>query len=124
VAVEFSWSISRRDTFQSCRRKYYYSYYASNDDPEIKRLKKLSGLPLWAGSVVHETIEGLLKTRDTMPSETEQEAIVRAAVHGRMLGDWRDSESCSLRPARSRTSPTSPVFRRDSGSKASSPAAS
>jgi CRISPR/Cas system-associated exonuclease Cas4 (RecB family) len=97
VAVDFSWSISRHDTFQSCRRKYYYSYYASNDDPEIKRLKKLSAMPLWAGSVVHETIEELLKTRDTMPSPTEQEAIVKAAVHQRMLGDWKDSEACSLR---------------------------
>ena len=87
----FSWSVSRHDTFHSCRRKYFYSYYAAREDPEIHRLKKLSALPLWAGSVVHETIEEILKTRDALPSDAEQEAIVRATVHSRMLGEWKDS---------------------------------
>ena len=94
---DFSWSVSRHDTFESCRRRYFYSYYAAQEDPEIHRLKKLSALPLWAGSVVHETIEAFLKERDAMPSVTEQEAIVHAAVHGRMLGDWKDSEAGALR---------------------------
>jgi CRISPR/Cas system-associated exonuclease Cas4 (RecB family) len=97
VAKEFSWSVSRHDTFASCKRRYFYSYYASEDDPEIRRLKKLSALPLWAGSVVHETIEAFLKARDTLPSPTEQEALIKAAVHGQMLSDWRDSEAGSLR---------------------------
>jgi hypothetical protein len=91
----FAWSISRHDTFQSCKRRYFYAYYVAPEDPEVRRLKRLSALPLWAGSVVHETIEELLKSRETMPSETEQEAIVRAAVHSRMLGDWRASEAAS-----------------------------
>ena len=91
----FSWSISRHDSFQSCRRRYFYSYYVAPEDEEVRRLKRLSALPLWAGSVVHETIEELLKTRDALPSETEQEAIVRAAVHSRMLADWRLSEAAS-----------------------------
>jgi CRISPR/Cas system-associated exonuclease Cas4 (RecB family) len=93
----FSWSVSRHDCFESCPRRYYYSYYASVEDPEIKRLKKLSALPLWAGSLVHETIEGILKTHDAIPSETEQQAIVHGAVHGQMLTDWKDSEAGSLR---------------------------
>jgi CRISPR/Cas system-associated exonuclease Cas4 (RecB family) len=97
VQPPFAWSVSRHDSFDTCRRKYFYSYYGSNEDPEIKRLKRLSALPLWAGNVVHETIETMLKTHETMPSETEQEAIIRAAVHSQMLGDWRDSESGSLR---------------------------
>jgi PD-(D/E)XK nuclease superfamily protein len=96
VAHEFSWSVSRHDTFSSCRRKYFYSYYLAPDDPEIHRLKKLSALPLWAGSVVHEIIEHFLKTHDAMPSAEEQQAIVHAAVHERLLGDWRDSEAASL----------------------------
>jgi hypothetical protein len=94
---EFGWSVSRHDTFQTCRRKYYYSYYAAYEDAEIHRLKKLSALPMWAGTVVHNTIEQFLKTHDTMPSEAEQEAIVRAAVHADMLTDWRDSEANSER---------------------------
>ena len=91
----FSWSISRHDSFQACRRRYFYAYYVAPEDAEVKRLKRLSALPLWAGSVVHETIEEILKTREVMPSETEQEAIVRAAVHSRMLADWRLSEAAS-----------------------------
>ncbi len=94
---EFSWSVSRHDSFQRCRRRYFYSYYAAQDDPEIQRLKKLSALPLWAGNVVHETIEELLKTREALPDATEQEAIVRSAVHSRMLGEWRESEAGSVR---------------------------
>ncbi len=95
--AEFSWSASRHDCFQTCKRRYYYSYYASSEDPEIYRLKKLSALPLWAGSVVHETIEGFLKTRDSVPSREEQEAFVRAVVHTQMLGQWKESEAGSLR---------------------------
>jgi hypothetical protein len=97
VGIEFSWSLSRHDTFQTCRRRYYYGYYVAPEDAEVHRLKKLSALPLWAGSVVHETIEQLLKTRDAIPSPAEQEALIRAAVHERMLGEWRESEACSLR---------------------------
>ena len=93
----FSWSASRHDTFASCRRRYYYSYYASLEDEEIHRLKKLSALPLWAGSVVHDTIETFLKTHDALPPPEEQEALVRATVHSGMLADWRESEAGSVR---------------------------
>jgi CRISPR/Cas system-associated exonuclease Cas4 (RecB family) len=94
---DFSWSISRHDTFATCRRRYFYSYYAAPEDPEIRRLKKLSALPLWAGNVVHETIEAVLKTHEAIPSEAEQEALIRDAVHGRMLTEWRESEAGSPR---------------------------
>jgi hypothetical protein len=95
VGATFSWSASRHDTFSTCRRRYYYSYYLAEEDAEVKRLKRLSALPIWGGSVVHETIEGLLKSRDSIPSRTEQEAIVHATVHERMVADWRESESSS-----------------------------
>src|SRR5206468_232672 len=72
VENPFSWSASRHDTFATCRRRYYYSYYAAPEDPEIKRLKKLSALPLWAGSVVHETIETFLRSHDALPSPEER----------------------------------------------------
>ena len=93
----FSWSVSRHDSFASCRRRYFYSYYAALEDPEIQRLKKLSALPMWAGNVVHEAIEGFLKKSDTLPSPEEQEAFIKAAVHGEMLSNWRESEAGSLR---------------------------
>jgi hypothetical protein len=88
----FTWSVSRHDTFSTCRRRYFYSYYAAPEDPEIQRLKKLSALPMWAGNVVHEAIEAFLKTHDRLPPLEEQEAIVKAAVHGEMLSNWRESE--------------------------------
>lgn len=113
MSAEFSWSASRHDTFSSCRRRYYYSYYASVDDPEIYRLKKLSALPLWAGSVVHETIEAFLKERDTAPTDVEAEGIVRAAVHERMLTDWKDSEAGSPRFRLSEHEYRSPVEAED-----------
>jgi len=92
VPNEFAWSLSRHDTFMTCKRKYYYSYYAASEDPEIRRLKHLSALPLWAGSVVHDTLERLLKERDQVPGAAEQEALVKAAVHESMLRDWQHSE--------------------------------
>jgi hypothetical protein len=96
VNTDFSWSLSRHDTFASCRRRYYYSYYASQQDPEIHRLKKLSALPMWAGSVVHEAIEGFLKTNDSLPPPEAQEAFIKAVVHGEMLSNWRESEAGTL----------------------------
>jgi hypothetical protein len=95
VGRDFSWSISRHDSFNTCGRRYFYAYYAAQEDPEVHRLKRLSALPLWAGSVVHETVEQVLKTHETIPSPDEQEAIVRAAVHGQMLSQWRESEAGS-----------------------------
>jgi len=93
----FSWSASRHDTFATCRRRYYYSYYAALEDDEIRRLKKLSALPLWAGSVVHDAIESFLRTNDALPSPEDQEALVRSVVHSGMVSDWRESEAGSLR---------------------------
>jgi CRISPR/Cas system-associated exonuclease Cas4 (RecB family) len=93
----FSWSASRHDTFATCRRRYYYSYYASLEDDEVRRLKKLSALPLWAGSVVHDAIESFLRTNDELPSPEAQEALVRSVVHSGMVSDWRESEAGSLR---------------------------
>jgi CRISPR/Cas system-associated exonuclease Cas4 (RecB family) len=93
----FSWSASRHDAFATCRRRYYYAYYASLEDDEVRRLKKLSALPLWAGSVVHDTIESFLRANDALPSPEEQEALIRSVVHSGMLADWRESEAGSVR---------------------------
>jgi hypothetical protein len=93
---EFAWSASRHDTFMSCKRRYFYSYYEAQADPEVHRLKKLSALPLWAGNVVHETIEQVLKSCDALPGPDEQEAIIRRAVHTHMLDQWRESEGGAL----------------------------
>ena len=80
-------------SFESCARRYYYAYYGANEDPEVKRLKDLSALPLWAGSVVHEAIERFLKGCRGEPTLTEQEALVQATVHDVMVAQWRESEA-------------------------------
>jgi CRISPR/Cas system-associated exonuclease Cas4 (RecB family) len=97
VVTSFSWSLSRHTTFATCLRRYYYAYYGAQQDPEIRRLKALSALPLWAGSVVHEAIERFLKTTEMPLSEASQEAFIRDAVHGRMASEWRESEAGSHR---------------------------
>jgi hypothetical protein len=117
VENPFSWSASRHDSFMTCRRRYYYAYYAALEDPEIQRLKKLSALPLWAGSVVHDAIESFLRTNDSLPRIEEQEAFIRSIVHSGMLGDWRVSEASSdpggaspERPAEDRRSAAPPAL--------------
>jgi hypothetical protein len=59
------WSVSRYDTFSTCKRKYFYSYYPKFDaeysEEEIKELKNLTSEALTIGSLVHDVIETLLK---------------------------------------------------------------
>ena len=67
---EFSWSHARHETFQTCLKRYYFSYYAAwggwqEDAPartrELYRLKRLSTRQQWAGHHAHQAIEYLLK---------------------------------------------------------------
>jgi len=59
------WSLSRYDLFRSCKREYFYNYYAKYDDThprsEIDALKKMTSIPLEIGNIVHEVIETLLR---------------------------------------------------------------
>ena len=75
---EFSWSWSRRSTFESCLRKYYYQHYGfwggwnTSASPETRELyiqKKLLTRAQWMGIVVHEAAEWTLKsvTRGSFP---------------------------------------------------------
>src|SRR5678815_5937522 len=54
----FGWSVSRHDSFMTCKRRYFYSYYEAQVDPEVHRLKKLSALPLWAESFLSRCTSG------------------------------------------------------------------
>lgn len=93
---ELSWSRSRDSLFRTCGRKYWYNYYGSwngwdwSADERTKRiyqLKKLKSRWMWAGTVVHDTVEGaLLRLRDgeLPPEETAQDV----ALH-RLRDDYR-----------------------------------
>ena len=67
---DFSWSFSRDSAFNTCKRKYYYSYYGSwggwnKDADELSKklymLNKMTSLPMLAGSIVHDEVERTLK---------------------------------------------------------------
>ncbi|MEW6754520.1 MAG: PD-(D/E)XK nuclease family protein [Candidatus Latescibacterota bacterium] len=69
---QLGWSVSRYDAFTTCRRQYFYLYYAKHDlehPPEtIRALRELTCVPLETGNVVHSVLAAivgrLLRSRD------------------------------------------------------------
>jgi len=71
----YAWSESRVKTLRECRWKYYLTYYLSWEGwlpsaPQEKRraymLKNMTNIPMWVGSIVHDTIEYVItKGRDS-----------------------------------------------------------
>jgi CRISPR/Cas system-associated exonuclease Cas4 (RecB family) len=63
------WSMSRYDRFLSCKRRYFYDYYAKFDTDisleKIQFLKSLTSKPLEAGNIVHSVIKDILKRYQT-----------------------------------------------------------
>lgn len=69
---EFTWSFSRAQAFESCRRRYWFRYHAfwggwRSDAPELARrayfFSKMTALPMLIGSAVHETIADVLRAK-------------------------------------------------------------
>jgi PD-(D/E)XK nuclease superfamily len=104
LANEFSWSRSRDNTFQECRRRYFYHYYgawggwdagAPEDVRRLYILKQLSSRQQWAGRVVHDAIEmafHAFKDGHELPVEP-----FIADVIERMRGEWRSSKAARYR---------------------------
>ena len=100
LANEFSWSRSRDNAFQECRRKYYYHYYGAwggweaTAAAEVRRLyvlKQLASRHQWAGRVVHDAVEMALHAfRDGR--DIPVEPFVRDVIE-RMRGEWRSSNA-------------------------------
>ena len=59
------WSISRYDTFSTCRRRYFYQYYYKWDTEhpreKIARLRSMVSVPLQVGTVAHICISTLFR---------------------------------------------------------------
>ena len=105
---ELSWSVSRRGTFESCRRRYYYDYYLSwggwgRSAPPVRarvyRLKKMERLPMLAGKLLHDALERWFDAR-RHGREESAESISAFAVEGLRRGykesrdgAWRSSPS-------------------------------
>lgn len=58
------WSVSRFETFQNCKRAYFYNYYGKYDEQipldVINSLKKMTSIPLEKGNIVHDVIRDIL----------------------------------------------------------------
>lgn len=59
------WSVSRYDTFSTCKRRYYYQYYTrfEKETPrdKLNLLKSLTTIPLEIGNITHKVIKVLLE---------------------------------------------------------------
>jgi hypothetical protein len=98
LANEFSWSRSRDNVFQECRRRYYLHYYAAwggwdaAADPVMRALyvlKQLGTRQMWAGRLVHEAIErSLLALRLGHP--LSESSLVEDTVR-QMREEWKGS---------------------------------
>ena len=95
---DFSWSRSRDNTFQECKRRYYYHYYGSwggweaGVSAEVRRLyvlKQLASRQMWAGRIVHDAIEMALQIFQHGRDVPVEPFI--ADVIERMRGEWRSS---------------------------------
>ena len=105
LANEFSWSHSRHESFQTCLKRYYFSYYAAwggweEAAPvrvrELYGLKRLSHRFQWAGHHAHLAIEFLLKNarRDPTGSLAASAAPRQLEL---MRHEFRDSRAGAYR---------------------------
>jgi hypothetical protein len=83
---EFSWSISRKEIFDYCRRKYYLNYYGSwggweFNAPEETRLiyflKQRSFAEMWVGDKVHKAIKFTIENRHQVDEKYVGDALLR-----------------------------------------------
>jgi len=67
------WSLTRYETFISCKRQYFYHYYGKHDSEvdqrKLKKLRDLTSVPLEIGNVVHESIATLLGRLTKQPNK-------------------------------------------------------
>ncbi len=93
---EFTWSVSRHHLFEECRRAYYYHYYGSwggwdrSAPPAVRKLyilKNLMTLEMWAGKVVHETIQEAL-TRYSRGGPAPSAGDLQARARVKLRSGW------------------------------------
>ena len=107
---DFSWSRSRDNVFQECRRRYYLHYYGSwggwnaEGDPRTRLLyvlKQLATRQMWAGRLVHESVErALLSLRDGY--SLSEASLIESTVR-QMREEWKGSRDGVYREHPKRT---------------------
>ncbi|MGZ9585445.1 PD-(D/E)XK nuclease family protein [Paenibacillus marinisediminis] len=106
---DWSWSPSRHNLFQECRRKYYYHYYAAHngwymDAPPMARqayrLKQMTNLYLVFGESVHKLAEEAVKLYHNYGRVMDVEEMKRRirALLNQAYKDSRDVEAWKLQP--------------------------
>lgn len=97
----WSWSFSRQQTFEDCRRMYYYQYYGSHSGWEINappeaalayRLKKLVNLYTVLGDAVHQAAQ-LVVERLAMGRPLVGAAEIEERIRQQLRSVWRSSQS-------------------------------
>jgi hypothetical protein len=87
---EFSWSISRKEIFDYCRRKYYLNYYGSwggwdlyapEETQLVYFLKQRSFADMWVGDAVHKAIRYTITKRNTITEKEVGDALLRRLDH-------------------------------------------
>jgi hypothetical protein len=70
------WSYSRYNTFQQCKRKYYYEYYRKRDIENVAKLavlRDLTSVPLEIGNISHKLIQALLSRLQKSADDIDRE---------------------------------------------------
>lgn len=81
------WSYSRFATFQQCKRKYFYEYYAKRDIENVAKirvLRELTTVPLEVGNISHKLIQTLLKRLQKTSEEIDLEKFYDYAQRATM----------------------------------------
>lgn len=96
----FSWSKSRAEEFEECRRKYFYARYLSwggweaNAPRQVRLayvLKNLKNRWAWKGETVHHVIETVMKALRAAKPVTEEAAL--AELTRKMREDYLSSKA-------------------------------
>ncbi len=86
---ELTWSFSRKRTFDSCRRRYYYNHYLKwggwdSRAPEERRvayrLSKMTTVDLLSGDLIHKGIEQALRRFRANGMVVERQELVKTAL--------------------------------------------
>jgi len=110
---DFSWSVSRDDTFRKCRRMYYFQYYgfwggwdlaSDKKTRAIYILKHLQNKQMWAGSKVHECIKnalskikaGIGKIDTEQKIETTLDLMRKEFLSSKYKKYLKDPKTCAL----------------------------
>ncbi|MFZ4453343.1 PD-(D/E)XK nuclease family protein [Salibacterium aidingense] len=107
---EFSWSLSRHKTLMHCARQYAHQYYTSHngwlrDAPELSkqayRLKNLTNLEMFFGSVVHDIIEQVIDNylnTGYIPGEENLREQVRRSLNQGFIDSTRHFDHWKQQP--------------------------